>query len=203
MGHKSPKTPGRGYPSLNSSEYSPTSALVILTDGISERKIERVEKRLAGIEEMLSNLTSLTRSLSLGGTPRQVPTAAAVPSYASPTVEPGTAYEALSIDEEHDETFEGNSSMTAHTAFASEFLEQAVTSPSFNQKLSPDIQNALACLRQMVQLQSRRGVTHESRLAHQKPVPRGLSQLPLPPTDSVLKLLREIKGQWTLPALMT
>ncbi|OIW32262.1 hypothetical protein CONLIGDRAFT_593417 [Coniochaeta ligniaria NRRL 30616] len=159
-----------------------------------ERKIERVEQRLAGIEEILNNLTVLTKSLSLSGTRRPVSTDTAAPTYTYPSTESSTAYETPSIDEENDETFEGTSSMTAHTVFASAFLEQAVSSPSFNQKLSPDINNALACLRQMVHLHGRQGVTYESRLAHQKPAPKGLNKLPLPPTDTVLKLLREIKA---------
>ena len=84
--------------------------------------------------------------------------------------------------------------MTAHTTFASEFLEHAVTSPSFSQKLTPDMRSALASLRQMVQLQGRQTVSHENKLVHQKPAPRGLSQLPLPPMELVVKLLRDIKG---------
>lgn len=107
-----------------------------------------------------------------------------------------TAYVTPSVDEETDGTFEGNSSMTAHTVFASEFMEQAVTSPLFNEKLSHDMRNALASLRQMVQLQRRRQAAHESMFVHQKPIPEGgLNQLPLPPTDIVLRVLREIKGQ--------
>lgn len=144
---------------------------------------------------MLSTLTVLTRSLSLNGAHRQESTDSAAPTDASWSAQSSTAYETPTTCEENDETFEGNSSMTAQTAFASDFLEQAIISPLFNQTMSPDITDALACLRQMVQLQHRQGATHESRLAHQKPAPKGLSQLPLPPTDTVLTLLREIKGE--------
>ena len=119
-------------------------------------------------------------------------------TYTSPSVaESSTIYGEPPAEEENDQAFEGDSSMTAHTVFASEFLEQAVTITSLDrQQLSPDIQNALASLQQMVHIQNRKGISNESRFAHPKQVPKGgISQLPLPPTDIVLKLLRDIKGQ--------
>lgn len=147
---------------------------------------------------MLRNLTtSLSRADASGpgsvsATPR---------TYTSPSVvESSTAYEESSFDGENDRAFEGTSSMTAHTVFASEFLEQAVTSTTLTRRLNPDIQNALASLQQMVHMQNRKGVSHESRFVHQKAVPKGgFSQLPLPPTDIVLNLLREIKGESAVP----
>ncbi|KAB5572543.1 hypothetical protein GE09DRAFT_1170639 [Coniochaeta sp. 2T2.1] len=147
---------------------------------------------------MLSNFTELTTSLSLNSTPGHTSGTAVAPTYTSPSLESSTACETPSIDEDTDGTFEGNSSMTAHTMFASEFLEQAVTSTSFGQKMSPNMRNALASLRQMVQLQGRQTDSHENKLVHQKPVPRGLSQLPLPPTELVVKLLRDIKGRQSI-----
>lgn len=144
---------------------------------------------------MLSNLTVLTTSLTSSATPGQVSATATAPIHTSPSVQSSTVYETPSMDGEIHETFEGNSSMTAYTLFASKFLEQAVTSPSFNRKLSLDMENPLASLRQMVQLQGRQGVSHESKFSHQKPAPKGLGHLPLPPTDIVLRLLREIKSQ--------
>lgn len=120
-----------------------------------------------------------------------------VRTYTSPSVvESSTASENPPPDEENDQTFEGNSSMTAHTVFANEFLKRAVTSTSLSRQLSPDIQNALASLQQMVHMQDRKGILRESRFTHRRPMPKGgFAQLPLPPTDIVLKLLREIKGQ--------
>lgn len=142
-------------------------------------------------------LRNLTTSLSRGDACGQGPVNASARTHACPSAaESSTAYEELPPDEENDQEFEGNSSMAAHTVFASEFLEQAVTSTSLGRQLSPDIQSALASLKQMVLMQDRKSSSHESRFAHQKPMPKGgFSQLPLPPTDVVLKLLREIKGQ--------
>lgn len=160
-----------------------------------ERKIELVGQRLADIEKTLSNLTHLTISLGSSGTLGRMSMTATAPSHASTGMESSTAYVTPSVDEETDETFEGNSSMTAHTVFASDFMEQAVTSPLFNEKLSHDMKKALASLRQMVHLQSRRQAVHESIFVHQKPIfEGGLNQLPLPPTDIVLRVLRETKN---------
>ncbi len=78
-----------------------------------------------------------------------------------------------SADEDVDQAFEGNSSMAAHTVFASEFLEQAVTSTSLGRQLNPEIQNALASLQQLVRMQNQKGNSHESRFTHQKPIPKG------------------------------
>ena len=145
-----------------------------------------------GIEGMLRNLTtSFSRGEAprLGSDPTNIDTS---PSVA----ESSTTYEELSHKEDVDQTYEGNSSMNAHAAFAREFLEQAVTNTSLSRQLSPDIQSALVSLQQMVYTHGRKGVSPESRFIHQRPMPRGgFSQLPLPPIDAVLKLIREIKGR--------
>jgi hypothetical protein len=85
--------------------------------------------------------------------------------------------------------------MTAHTVFASNFLEQAVTSTPLGRQLSPDFQNALGSLQRIVHSQNKKSTPYDSKFAHRKPLPKGgFNQLPLPPTEIVLKLLREIKS---------
>ncbi|EXJ76568.1 uncharacterized protein A1O5_01076 [Cladophialophora psammophila CBS 110553] len=140
-------------------------------------------------------LRNLTTSLNRGDGSASGSASAPIRTYTPPSLaESSSAYEELLADGDNDHAFEGNSSMTAHTVLASEFLEQAVTNTSLSRQLSPNIENALASLRQMVQMQHRKDSSQESTFAHQKPMPKGgLSQLPLPPTDVVLKLLREIK----------
>lgn len=142
-------------------------------------------------------LRNLTTSLSYGDNPARGSVNATACTSTSPSMaEFSTTHEESTLDEETTQEFEGNSSMTAHAAFASEFLEQAVTNTSLGRPFNPDIQNALASLQQMVYMQNRKDASHESRFVHQKPVPKGgLSQLPLPPTNIVLALLREIKSQ--------
>ncbi|KAH8883201.1 hypothetical protein GQ53DRAFT_732750 [Thozetella sp. PMI_491] len=157
-----------------------------------ERKIDYFEARLAGIEDMLRNInTSLSR-----GDGQALPQSSTARVFTSPSAaESSTVYEEIaSSDSDDDQAFEGNSSMTAHTVFASEFLEHAVTSTSLGRQLSPDIQSALASLQQMVHMQHQKGTSHESRFAHQKPLPKGgIKELPLPPSQIVVQLLREIK----------
>lgn len=107
-------------------------------------------------------------------------------------------------------TFEGTSSLTAQAAFASDFVEQAVSGNTPRLMETPaktgaqsDMQRALAALRTMAQQQqykdgagSRSSRPPAKHFPRQKPVPRGgICQLPMPPMDVVLKLLREIRGE--------
>ncbi|KIW29830.1 uncharacterized protein PV07_05617 [Cladophialophora immunda] len=150
-------------------------------------------------------LRNLTTSLHQGENAVSRYSSAAIRTYTpSSMAECSSSYEEGSLNGESEQTFEGNSSMTAHTVFASEFLEQAVTNTPLSRHLSPNIENALASLRQMVQMQHRKDNSQESTFAHQKPIPKGgLSQLPLPPTDVVVKLLREIKTTPPMIFMMT
>ncbi|OAG42549.1 hypothetical protein AYO21_03134 [Fonsecaea monophora] len=161
---------------------------------MAERKIDQFENRLGGIEEMLHKLTtSLSRDDGSASGYMSTPAR----TYTPPSItESAPAYAGGPPFGESDQTFEGSSSMVAHTAFASEFVEKAVTNTPLGRHLSPNIESALESLRRMVQMQRRKDVSHESSFTHQKPIPRGgLSQLPLPPTDVVLRLLREIKAK--------
>lgn len=145
---------------------------------------------------MLRNLTtSLNRGEVSGLASGSVEVC--MPNNTSPSVaESSTAYEGPSPEQDVDQPYEGNSSMAAHAAFARDFLEQAVTNTSLNRQSNPDIQNALVSLQQMVYMHGRKGVSPESRFVHQRSMPRGgYGQLPLPPMDVVLRLLREIKSK--------
>lgn len=97
--------------------------------------------------------------------------------------------------------FEGDSSMTAHTVFASEFLHLAVgrTSLQPGQANSIDnssLHNALSSLQQIVHMQKRGSTIADVRFLNQKPVPAGgLRELPMPPLGIVVDILRELKGK--------
>ncbi|KAK6530829.1 hypothetical protein TWF281_007666 [Arthrobotrys megalospora] len=151
-------------------------------------------------------LRELTTSLKRGdtSTPRFD---SVIQNYITPsTAESSALCETTSIHEpeDNDQAFEGNSSLAAHTTFASEFLEQAVTKTSLSRQFNPAMQNALASLQKMVHLQNRNRDSHESRFGHQKPMPRGgYTQLPLPPADIVLRLLRKIKNAPPLTFMMS
>ncbi|CAK7211778.1 hypothetical protein SBRCBS47491_001232 [Sporothrix bragantina] len=202
----------------------------------SERKIDQFEARLAGIEGLLQGLNaSLSSRVDSNGID-----GGGMRTYTSPSglSDANTAYEeqpssmsAPGRSSKHTHTasigddsllfdgvtsFEGTSSMTAQTVYASEFVEQAVTgntpmqmdaSTNANRDgalvAQPDMQKALAALRKMAQQQQQqhKGNGHPSRspskqFSRQKPVPRGgICQLPLPPSDVVVKLLRQIRGK--------
>ena len=122
---------------------------------------------------------------------------------------------------DEDENYEGTSSLAAHTAFASEFLQNAVERTSmlgggqgmtwgsggasgggsgcldFNH-MSPKIEDALTALRHIVDMQKTttggryRPPQHES--PRRNPAPRvNLGDLPMPPMSLVVEKLKESK----------
>jgi len=161
----------------------------------SERKIDQIEERLAGIEKLLRGLASRHGSLSTGPSPSQE-APSSEPRTPLTTVEAGSsvAYDGPE-DDEGTSAFEGNSSLAAHAAFATTFLENAVERTSLRD-LSPDMSDAVLSLQQIVGMQSRRSASQELRFPHQKPLPKGgLRELPMPPMPVVISMLREIKGE--------
>lgn len=107
------------------------------------------------------------------------------------TTDPST----VDYDSSDDESaLGGDSVLAAHTNFASEFLENAVERTSL-QDVSPEMHEALASLRQLVKLQSRQSISHGPRFPMQQAIPQGgLGQLPLPPMDLVVTLLKRVRG---------
>ncbi|KAK3372107.1 hypothetical protein B0H63DRAFT_401547 [Podospora didyma] len=165
----------------------------------SEKKIDHFETRLAGIEQMLRDLTTSinrqTPSTSTPGTNESGPDPhlfRASYSSVSGDVPSGSGFCDDEVNDQADSEFEGHSSMAAQTVFASEFLEQAVAKTSLRE-LNPTMESALASLQQIVSMQNRTSA-HESRFLHAKPLPRGgIRELPMPPMHLVIALLREIK----------
>ncbi|KAI0008215.1 hypothetical protein F4779DRAFT_588482 [Xylariaceae sp. FL0662B] len=184
----------------------------VLISSQYERKIDLIEERLGGIETLLRNLSPISSSpLPNGRSCRPSPSGIEIFSRHQPnsntnTLTPnspaGSRDDETStiFDPEDAENFEGNSSLAAHTAFASEFLENAVQrTPLLQQGTSSKIDAALSSLRQIVDMQNRSrhaagGSSCESRWSSQKPVPRtSLKDLPLPPMTLVVDLLKGMK----------
>lgn len=90
--------------------------------------------------------------------------------------------------------------MTAHTVFASEFLHLAVGRTSLEPGHAhvmdnPSLHSALSSLQQIVHMQKRGSTTADIRFLNQKLLPPGgLRDLPLPPLNVVVDILRELKG---------
>ncbi|KUI54247.1 hypothetical protein VP1G_01645 [Cytospora mali] len=194
---------------------------------IRARKIDHIEERLGSIERLLRELGSKDHLRRGSDLPLHEPPPSAADSLnlperhqrsgGSPST---TAADGDSTPNDLDSSaFEGNSSLTAHTVFASEFLEHAVERTSLRD-LNPNMAAALTSLKQIVGLsrkheaRTRRGSSGsgsaggggrgtEVRFAHQRVLPRGgFRELPMPPIQAVIPVLREIKetppGTFTL-----
>lgn len=197
------------------------------TNPTSERKIDQIEDRLSSIEQLLRELTHNSRNnmrlqttLPLHEHPPPAPSDSNRGSPSTATA--GGDRDGSSTPNTADldsSAFEGHSSLTAHTQFASEFLEHAVERTSLRD-LNPNMAAALSSLKQIVGLsqqqraRTRRGSAPSSgtgaaaaardvRFAHQRVLPRGgFRELPMPPVTAVIPVLREVKetppGTFTL-----
>ncbi|KAI0599505.1 hypothetical protein F4775DRAFT_600063 [Biscogniauxia sp. FL1348] len=205
----------------------------VLISSQYERKIDQIEERLASIERLLRNLNPFVAAAASPGTgatpgvePQRPPPGSSVlsPLQQPPTLVPvtrstsatgqiekptpsssGREDQSTVFDPEDAENFEGNSSLTAHTVFASEFLADAVQRTSLGHGGDPKIDAALSSLRRIVDMQNKR---HNQRtggdtfsggedgkwLSPQKHVPKtNLKDLPLPPMALVVERLKEMK----------
>lgn len=84
--------------------------------------------------------------------------------------------------------------MTAHAAFAGQFVEDAVTRYTPLESVHPNMRVAMSSLKQLLRMQSQPNTASETHLAHAKPLgPDGLSRLPMAPLMAVVDVLRELK----------
>jgi len=94
-----------------------------------------------------------------------------------------------------DSTFEGESSLSAHSNFINEFLDRAITrqasSTGTSQAHKDDM---LAGLRQFMTAQKRRPTVQEMTFDHGIEKANSVSRPPLPPFATVAALLREERG---------
>jgi hypothetical protein len=155
----------------------------VLISSQYEKKIDRIENRLANIETLLKDLainppTSHDRNLL-------------TPQHSS------VAGAASNIDcdsSDNESAFGGDSAITAHSAFANDFVHHAVSRTSLPE-MSPKMETALANLSQIVEIQKQRSISHGPRFPLQKPVPPGgLSKLPMPPLNAVVSALKHVKA---------
>lgn len=116
--------------------------------------------------------------------------ASQTPQTASSSIPTVTASIAEYESTDDESAFGGDSGLTAHTAFASEFLEHAVKRTSLRE-VNPKMEAALANLSQLVDMQKRRSISHGPRFPLQLPVPSGgVCKLPMPPMPVVVALLK-------------
>lgn len=100
--------------------------------------------------------------------------------------------------EQHDSgsTFEGNSSLAAHSAYAKEFLESAVSHSTPEMLSSPKISEALSSLKQIVEMQSKQrdAGTQRGQLSSRLGARCDIRELEMPPLPIVLSVLKKAKG---------
>ncbi|KAH7126202.1 hypothetical protein EDB81DRAFT_889900 [Dactylonectria macrodidyma] len=156
----------------------------------SEKKIDQIELRLANIETLLRDLTVRQSSTPDSGLRFQTPQ-----SGHGTGAHTGAASTIAGDDSSDSESaFGGDSTLAAHTTFASEFLEHAVERTSL-QDVDPNMREGLANLRQLVELQNHQSISHGPRFPLQQPMPSGgLAQLRMPPMDVVVALLKKIRN---------
>lgn len=169
----------------------PVASLVHNIDSLtsySERKIDQIESRLGNIEHLLKNLS--TNNISPGQQAQNLATTPGTGSSGVPTTASVNDFD--SSDE--DSAFGGDAGFTSQTAFASEFLENAVQRTSLRE-VNPSIEAALSNLRSLVEVQKQRSVSHGPRFPLAKPVPPGgLSKMPMPPMEAVVSIIKANKG---------
>ncbi|KAM0110578.1 hypothetical protein ACP6JB_003790 [Aspergillus fumigatus] len=160
---------------------------------VGEKKIDSIEERLGNIEEVLLELkSSLARNSNTSEPCYHV---TPVSKQMSPDSSAFASNTTAALEHESGTGFEGNSSLAAHSAYASAFLE-TVVSRSAPQVSTPKINAALAALRQMVNMQSQPPGTSSKDvpLLNQKSCrDSNLRDLVMPPIEVILPILRQIK----------
>lgn len=179
----------------------------VLISSQYERKIDQIEERLGGIEALLRRMsTTPGAAFSVTGdsvVPGPVPSISAGLTPSADCDSLSTIVDAAEDDDDAASAFEGNSSMGAHTVFASEFLESAVQRTSLRDT-SPKMEAALSSLRQIVNMQNQFSTTtREIRFPYRKQLPQnGLKGLSMPPANVVVSTLRTMKESFQFVFLL-
>ncbi|KAK1846643.1 fungal specific transcription factor domain-containing protein [Colletotrichum chrysophilum] len=165
-----------------------------------ERKIDQIDRRLETVIRLLHDMkvnpsagtTSSDRSGGMMGTP---PTEGmSLFSQDGPPTSTNTpSSHALQADEESSAVVEGESSLAAHSVFATEFLQKVVSTKSL-QDSSLDLGETLEALSQIVTALKQQPVAGEMTYPHAKPVQRQRIQgLELPPIQKAVNTIRVAK----------
>ncbi|KAG5297629.1 fungal specific transcription factor domain-containing protein [Histoplasma ohiense] len=174
-----------------------------------EKKIEIIDQRLAGIENLLrdftvnhgsNNKSPLQQHEELQ--PRMPGPDASQEEYKEQkqhsslaATQPGTTPEAEPPpSNKTSPEFQGEPSTTAHSAYASELFEKVVVKTPLAEH-SPEMMNALAALKDIVERQKLPSSIHTLRFAGQKAASTNVdfSKLEMPPLNVVLAVLKNAK----------
>lgn len=194
-----------------------------LTSFNSEKKIDLIEERLGGVEESLQRLGGIEHALQeLLISSRRYGVGSITKFSASPLSSPDTLARTQSMaskqdladskapgytsnpaieQHESESRFEGDSSLAAHSAYAKEFLESAVSHSTPEMLSSPKISEALSSLKQIVEMQSKQrdAGTQRSQLSSRLGARCDIRDLEMPPLPIVLSVLKKAKGKAQKP----
>ncbi|EED17118.1 C6 transcription factor, putative [Talaromyces stipitatus ATCC 10500] len=184
----------------------------ILISDQYEKKIEIIEERLARIEGLLENLTSLSAAfqhLAPGLTPTTAATRSvqetlktekapiqSPPSLSAQAPTPSTHGDHGLKTAGSNAAFEGASSLSAHSVHASRIIENAMSNDYTAFTRDPEMQEALFALRHLIDRQHSPPVNQDYRFPNQQvDTSSGIdfSSVKMPPLESVVSLLRLCK----------
>ncbi|KAF5574542.1 hypothetical protein FPCIR_13554 [Fusarium pseudocircinatum] len=164
---------------------SSIKSLLIITH---EQKIDRIENRLEGIEQLLRRaFDDEPSSRSVPRPPASLPTDSLnVSQDFGDSIINGPSHV------ESEMALEGSSSMKAATVYASDFF-QTVLGQSPAADKSTRVNAALSSLKQMIEINSYRSMADRMPPSRREIQNDGIRDLAMPPLQSVLTILRELK----------
>ncbi|KAL4929699.1 putative C6 transcription factor [Aspergillus undulatus] len=176
----------------------------VLISNEYEKKIDHIDERLAGIEQVLHELkTSLASNKST--TSQICAHATPVSRHISPSAQEYTSNPQDAMDQQESKTgFEGNSLMASQSVYASDFLQTAVSRSPLQMSASK-INSALSTLKQLVSMQDTQvpSAREFPRKKHKGLSDCDLRELVMPPMHVVIPLLRNAKVDSYGTALQT
>ncbi|KKK12214.1 hypothetical protein ARAM_002411 [Aspergillus rambellii] len=164
----------------------------VLISNEYEKKIDMIEERLSSIEEVLCELkTTLVSNKGAQACPQATPVSRQI---SPPAAGYGPNATAVMDQQESKHAFEGSSLLATQSAYASSFLETAVSRNALQMSASK-INAALSTLKQIVNMQDNQTTfSRETSFANQQGHLRSyLRDLTMPPVEVVLPLLRKAK----------
>ncbi|EEY18412.1 fungal specific transcription factor domain-containing protein [Verticillium alfalfae VaMs.102] len=163
----------------------------ILLTSQYERKIDVLDHRLDGVTKLLEDLKIIlsASSSSPGLKNTKTATSPMVPPATSPASRAGPSESAAG------QVTEGESSLSAHSAFVHDFLQGLVEEGSLHHP-DPEIDRTMKALSGLVSASRRQPETHESMLSLAKPKESAQQRISeLPPIQTSVALIRLAKTQ--------
>ncbi|KAL3470426.1 hypothetical protein BJX99DRAFT_49709 [Aspergillus californicus] len=168
----------------------------VLISNEYEKKIDNIEERLGGIEQLLRDLKA---GLGSNSGAQLCAHATPVSRHITPSVREQTSNPRDAMDQQESKNgFEGNSLMATQSAYASDFLETAVSRSPLQMSVSK-VNAALSTLKQLVTMQDHQvSSTRDFPSSKQKPLSGcDLREMAMPPVNVVLPLLRKAKEDYS------